>query len=1243
MKKFVKLIPVALGLLTLASCSNDDFFGDSSPANKLEQYGEGWLIVHEENLAGENDNHFTRSYRSSDMSERLWVNTDEMRVYDNDLHKYDIFSYQNGDQGEYAAFRLKTSRTDADNKAVMNIKEAKYALYPKEDVISGHWDYNEVSGQTRTTAQVVIPAEMVYDGTNKAIYKDGQIDSYVPVFKDVLPQWGSVETTDQGYLETHLSYLTGILRLKLNGTPKYAKALKVMMYDKNGMVPLNMNGQYTVCLATNDVPDVPQTKEDGSFIAGTGAEIDTKGAAESCEDGSIVIDMTQASRDFDDINKDYQSRSTLWVPLVCTPGRSVDIVVYAAEDEGVDACSEDGWKEIMRFEDKTIVRGKYYGNPAEYNLAVGGYDPNAINDALETAEPDEDGVIRLETENEIGVCNEGGANTILIPNKENTNLIVIDLTEGLKGCESDQTLYIKYKDNNDKFEGDVLLITPADGGPDEVNITTMIDKSGFGLAGNKYAKVAIDADEFMAGDGVNKTRMDGEDLTFSDNVKALTIEKNASIMYDQSEDYCTLAVPDAAAGLETINIYGGFFGSLDAHTADVDINVVGEGTPAQFIGGARTQGAITASGKSVLYTDEGFCTVGFSAFGDVTISDQSFVIGSVLSKEGDIIINNVDLNAVDYLTSGGKLSDLVYETFDLSEFSSSGLSVDNITYGPLYAEEGSVKVTATNSTLVVNDQVAPEAIQAYLNEKAALAVKFTVYAAKDIEFSGEETTINGKMWAENDVRLSGKTTAKDGIRVDNDFSIIEQSKAKTVKVGHNATVNVDEQDGNCVAITKQLIFVENELGNALALEQGYIAKIDNGTAEKPVEVQLAFSTSPAYAAIGTATVPMSIIPQNESKWNGKQMPAALVETYIGSDPYIYTATELAYQTVAPTTSQIFLLSDINLMNEKWNGINAMRESQSTVNMLWTNKTVSNVNLRGHGFFNYIENGGVYGLKLNNVISTAQVYDRIVNIIKDEEEIEDLPEMMLQFSGGVGALAGYAEDAAISNVTVVLKGTLGSDGEYNKETVAVGGLIGFAEGNITMRGVRVNAKAGALGGYAWIGGLIGYADGNIVIADAGQLDIDLPTGDNLVLPAATTKVGGLKVNVTYNTANPPYIVNDIYQGATGTFIGAADVADEVNSYTITATKGNTAFEEDDFTVTGAQENLAFINAGDSQAYKFERSAAQNMIGNCGFVNSASQIKIGSDFYEVKKGLDVNSATPGYKPLYFLKVVGLVPGN
>ena len=183
MKNVVKLIPVALGLLTLASCNNDDFFGSNNDiAGKLT------LDVTTEG------SDVTRAYASGTKELAFtWGKNDQIRVFDKNMQKYDNFIY-NTSAKKFVINNDPQYVADADYG---------YAIFGEEGCISYNgWQQDGADGVL--TALVKIEPTITY----KQIYDADEN----PVYKAALPQWGTVTIVGEGddkHLSTDLKYLTG--------------------------------------------------------------------------------------------------------------------------------------------------------------------------------------------------------------------------------------------------------------------------------------------------------------------------------------------------------------------------------------------------------------------------------------------------------------------------------------------------------------------------------------------------------------------------------------------------------------------------------------------------------------------------------------------------------------------------------------------------------------------------------------------------------------------------------------------------------------------------------------------------------------------------------------------------------------------------------------------------------------------------------------------------------------------------
>lgn len=219
------------------------------------------------------------------------------------------------------------------------IQEAKWAIYPKNDVSSGNWGMDEKTGDTYIAAWMRI-CTVLDDAVDNPVpyqvplkFSQVLIDDIKAVYADRLPRWGQVTAVDGGNkLTTNLSYLTGVLRLQLAGTQGKAGLLKIQMLHGDQALPIA--GEFKAKLSINNVKQVAELATE-SYTQGSGSD-------------HIIVDLSEATGSI-----------VVYVPLVTTKV-PVDIVASASNDGG------QTWTEFKRFKDKTVKRGKVYGNSMEY-------------------------------------------------------------------------------------------------------------------------------------------------------------------------------------------------------------------------------------------------------------------------------------------------------------------------------------------------------------------------------------------------------------------------------------------------------------------------------------------------------------------------------------------------------------------------------------------------------------------------------------------------------------------------------------------------------------------------------------------------------------------------------------------------------------------------------------------------------------------------------------------------------------
>lgn len=618
MKNFMKFIPVALGLLALASCSNDDFFGDSPEKVDIRaNMGKGDMVVKvaETPLAG---NAITRALRdfnypteenpNPDDPLYFFQNGDQIRVYDASVLSYDLYQYNPklANNGNEWAFRLMSGTS--------NIGAPMFALYPRENIIRGFWenmdDYNHANeGSTGGTypdyhshgwVKVDIPCEFDYWADYPKTNKDPKYDE-TPVYQERVPLFGKVTSTEQGYVETTLEYLTAVLGWEATGVPEYAKWLRVRLYDPIKEEYLTIAGRFKTDLIRDNKPRIAYTTdEEGRIIVDEAktARITYKDLLPESEyyakDGDQYVDpCDQIIVNLDvvtGLRGEDAKHVKVFVPLVTTDedNRKVKVIVETSMDK-------ENWTTSWESESQVIKRGQQIRAGYETNVALKGHTICAINDILaieaEKAEPDQ--TVTVNCENPIEITDE--CLKLLIPNKKGVNF-KINMKNGVYSRQGERTLIVQYENPEDEVNvpSSVQIIAKRWINSDRRNRTFDLDarlpKSIFNLVNisltDKEAAAAnkntlepikatmIDATAFILGDAENNSRLDGTSMLLSDNVTKLTVDKKSLISYGNTGNAAPygLIIPNSTApegyqatNIEEIEIGGYFFGGIDAH------------------------------------------------------------------------------------------------------------------------------------------------------------------------------------------------------------------------------------------------------------------------------------------------------------------------------------------------------------------------------------------------------------------------------------------------------------------------------------------------------------------------------------------------------------------------------------------------------------------------------------------------------------------------------------------------------
>lgn len=221
MKKFIGLLPAALAILTVTSCSNEDLFSN----NEEVVYTKTLDVTHE----GISDNDFTSSLTRSSMkptdgNKVVYDANDVIRVYDEDVTVYDKYTFDGTQFG--------TTGTKVSN--------AKYAIFPSEQV---KWGDNDSEPKVAVTIKDYVDLSSTVNGTEV-----GGVKAFVAN----IPSWGIVkEGATKSKLEVQLFDMTAVARLAINHLAG------------------NVNGNYLKITSDNITPESVPAGIYSNNIAGT--------------------------------------------------------------------------------------------------------------------------------------------------------------------------------------------------------------------------------------------------------------------------------------------------------------------------------------------------------------------------------------------------------------------------------------------------------------------------------------------------------------------------------------------------------------------------------------------------------------------------------------------------------------------------------------------------------------------------------------------------------------------------------------------------------------------------------------------------------------------------------------------------------------------------------------------------------------------------------------------------------------
>lgn len=567
MKKIFKLTFAAVGLISLASCSNDDLFQNGA-FNGLQD-DKGTLVVSVERVNDEFGlSGVTRALSNEDMTNTVWQSSDKIKVYDSQLHIWDGYQFSGN---KFALF------TEADLTA------PKYALYPfgkdeptsngsieGTETIGGVWGTSWSKGGV-TKATMRIPKEFTYEeGT--------MTDGTTPAFWCSIPKWGKVTATGDDKLEVELKNMVAILRISLQNAEGNVDHIKVSAFkDEAKTKRIRLYGDFEATLDTVDFTNT-YLAEDLTF----------------CEVGENELTVNVAEL--------KAAQAYVFVPIVPCKNAVLQIDYYA-DDSDTPIPGKSKTLSQKNYVRNTLYKAK--GPEFDVNVA----SPAAITKALNAAKAQTDPIEVKATVTINAIDND---NTITIPAGMKADQITLNLAEGLTNTGTNM-LYIEDEDMENAYTGTVVLKNGGDATNTTINASlkkaTLAYVGKFNAENNRnYVKGLVVGD--------NKTESLVKAGTLSDYIEAIDIKANATIdklIFNETNKVASINVSG------TVN--GDISGSNNSYSklnADVTVAVNDDvETPfAAVVNGAiRTKGNVTVkSGKATATTQ------GISNAGNVTVT-----------------------------------------------------------------------------------------------------------------------------------------------------------------------------------------------------------------------------------------------------------------------------------------------------------------------------------------------------------------------------------------------------------------------------------------------------------------------------------------------------------------------------------------------------------------------------------------------------------------------------------------------
>lgn len=593
MKGIIRLFPVALAVLALASCSNEDFLGSNNEATKKNT-----LDLTVEHMMGEV---VTRSAYVGSNNDRVWQETDVFSVYDDELHKYDLY--------EFNATSNKFELQEGTNK---DLDEPKFILFPQEDVVNTQWKKADNS----TTAWIGIPQTFDYtelDGSDPTAYVSN------------LPLWGTAEKDGEG-VKGNVSFLTSILKIQLTNALNNAAAISIFAYeDIAGTTPKNISGKARVVLSQN-----------GTIKGSTEAQLETP---YEIDDDYALSNRITVLIDPSDISTD---KNIIYVPIIAGHYGQIKVKYYTETedytdvDQGTIINTASNQGADYTYVDKEFKRATPYAG-VKKEFEINASTVSMLNNALAVNTSEEFTVTDATTEVDDVLAIPGGSgNLTLNVNKfigaTDLNIVEADAENPFTGI-----LTLNVTDATAGIASNVIVNLPNAAGvkinvakANSNSLTVDAKNAAVYVVGENWADLTLtNADALHIGDGVAATAITAALAPIAEFTGAITVEKDATltgtIALAQNHKSQAITVDGTVTGAITINpsaLAASTTITVGATGKAAAITAVGENNNANIVVAGEATDVVTNGTGNI--TISGHATSATTVTGNIEISGAPY-------------------------------------------------------------------------------------------------------------------------------------------------------------------------------------------------------------------------------------------------------------------------------------------------------------------------------------------------------------------------------------------------------------------------------------------------------------------------------------------------------------------------------------------------------------------------------------------------------------------------------------------